>query len=72
MQSNTFPATSAAVTFPDETAFSVAAAAALWLAVGSAAGNSAGRFLSDVEMPVGTNAGHNTVTPIFAPATRRS
>ncbi len=66
-------ATCAAVIFPAVTALSSCAFSACCEAVGGASFDMpAGRLRSDALMPVGTNAGHSTETPTFAPTSRRS
>ena len=70
--SNTFCATSAAVTLPLVTALSVMAWPMSWLLVGFSSAMLAGRLRSLWLMPVGTKYGHSTLAPIWSVTRRRS
>ena len=65
-------ATSAALTLPLPTAFSLIALPISWLRVGLSAASASGRLRSLSVMPVGTKNGHSTEAPIWSVTRRRS
>ncbi|EWS57865.1 hypothetical protein Y695_04754 [Hydrogenophaga sp. T4] len=72
MASNTFCATSAAVTLPELTALSLMAWPISWLCVAFSSTSPAGLLRWLWLMPVGTKYGHNTLALIWSLTSFRS